>query len=66
MSDEDLQKELKKYDIDYYFFWGDANTPQFLSRYRELTHGEIPGLKIYSLKEKDSRCPVSSYPLSSK
>jgi hypothetical protein len=53
ISDEDLKKELKELDIDYYFFWGEAaDAPQFLSQHRELTAGEIPDLKIYSLKEK--------------
>jgi len=52
ISDEELESELKKYDIDYYFFWGEpGNVPQFLSYYRELTNGEIPNLRIYLLKE---------------
>ena len=53
ISDKELEGELKKYNIDYYFFWGEPNKiPQFLSDYREITNGQIPGLKIYSLKEK--------------
>jgi hypothetical protein len=53
ISDEALEKELKELAIDYYFFWGEADdAPKFLSRYRELTGGEIPDLRIYSLKEK--------------
>ncbi len=54
ISDEGLENELKKYNIDYYFLWGEfASIPHFLSNYRELTNGEIPGLKIYSLKERE-------------
>jgi hypothetical protein len=53
ISDEDLENELKEYGIDYYFYWEDSNSvPQFMSRYREITDDGIPGLKIYSLKEK--------------
>lgn len=53
ISDEVLEKELKTYDIDYYFFWNDSiSPPRFLSQYKELTSGEMPGLKIYSLNEK--------------
>jgi hypothetical protein len=53
ISDEELESDFKKYDIDYYFFWDDSNNvPQFLSQYEELTSGEIPGLKIYFLNEK--------------
>jgi hypothetical protein len=53
ISDKDLENELKKFDIDYYFYWDSAApVPDFLSQYRELIKGEIPGLKIYSLNEK--------------
>lgn len=53
INDEDLENEIKKYKIDYYFFWGESkNVPQFLSYYKEVTDGNIPGLKIFSLKEK--------------
>lgn len=53
ISDEELENEMKKYDIDYYFFWGDSkDAPEFLARYREITGGAVPDLKIYSLKEK--------------
>ncbi len=52
ISDGELETELKKHNINYYFFWGGSNSPnQLLSQYKELTNGEIPGLKIYSLKE---------------
>jgi hypothetical protein len=52
MSPVELDNELKKFNIDYFFYWGDAgNIPAFLSRHKEVTDGEIPGLRIYSLKE---------------
>jgi hypothetical protein len=55
-SNEELESELKKYNIDYYFLWGELNdNPQFLNRYRELTRGTIQGLQIYSLKEKNDQ-----------
>ncbi len=53
ISDEELERELKKFDIDYYFFWGKSHDiPPFLSRYREVTGGEMEDLRIFSLKEK--------------
>jgi hypothetical protein len=51
ISDEELKSELEKYDIGFYFVWGEGGRiPPFLARYQELTKNEIPGLKIYSLK----------------
>jgi hypothetical protein len=53
ISDIDLENELKTFDIDYYFLWGEsALIPRFLSQYRELTGGDIEDLRIFSLKEK--------------
>jgi hypothetical protein len=53
ISDDDLERELKKFGIDYYFIWGESqNIPRFLFKYRELTNNSYPDLKIYSLKEK--------------
>ena len=41
-----LEGELEKFDIDYYFVWdeSDRNVP-IVQTYREVTRGEIPGLK---------------------
>jgi hypothetical protein len=51
IDDKTLESELKKYDIDYYFLWGEeVSAPPFLTRYREVTNNQVPGLKIYSLK----------------
>jgi hypothetical protein len=53
ISDNDLEKELERYHIDYYFIWGKSqHIPRFLSRYKEITNGEFDDLKIYALKEK--------------
>ena len=52
ISDNDLEKELMKFEIDYFFYWEDNfNVPIFLQKYREVTDGAVPGLKIYSLQE---------------
>ena len=52
ISDHDLERELKKHNIDYYFFWGDPErAPKFLNQFREITDGKIPGLKIYQMNE---------------
>jgi hypothetical protein len=52
ITDKALENELRKYDIDYYFIWGaDNRIPPFLLSHKEMTDNEIPGLKIYSLKE---------------
>ena len=55
VSDDDLARELGKHNIDYYFVWGESpSIPRILSQYKELTAGEFPDLKIYSLKEKNN------------
>lgn len=51
ISDSKLQDQLRKYDIDFYFVWGN-NTPSFFNEYTEVTNGKINGLKIYSIKDK--------------
>jgi hypothetical protein len=51
ISDSELETELKRFNIDYYFFWGGGDpVPRFLSSYPEITENKIPGLKIYSLR----------------
>jgi hypothetical protein len=53
ISERELESEFKKYNIDYYFIWGESqNIPKFLSKHKELTKGEFSDLRIYSLKEK--------------
>ena len=51
ICDDELEDELEKHDIDYYFLWGEkVSTPQFLTKYPEVTGNKIPGLRIYFLK----------------
>jgi len=50
ISDSELENDLKKYNIDYYFLWGkNPSIPQFLFQYKEITGGIISGLMIFSL-----------------
>lgn len=52
ISYEELENELKKKKIDYYFIWGLSQDNQFfLKKYREVTGGEIQNLRIYSLRQ---------------
>lgn len=52
ISNEELEHELIKYNIDYYFVWGKSSNEALLSKYNEITDGEIQGLRIYSIKNK--------------
>ncbi len=53
ISDDELTDELKKFNIDYYFIWGKSQIiPQVMSEYKEVTNGEYPDLKIFSLRKK--------------
>ena len=53
ISDDDLKNDLEQNNIDYYFVWGDFfDNAELLSQYKELTESKIPGLRIYSIKEK--------------
>ena len=45
IADEELQLQLEKYDIDYFFLWG--NSTPYLIGYSEITGGKIEDLKIY-------------------
>ncbi len=55
VSDDALAREFEKHNIDYYFVWGESpSIPRILAQYKELTHGDFPDLKIYSLKEKNN------------
>lgn len=49
ISDDELEFELEKYDIDYYFVWGKTDNEALLSKYREVSGGKIQGLRIYSI-----------------
>jgi hypothetical protein len=48
----ELNSDLGKYGIDYFFAWGGtAGDYNFLTNYEEMTGGRIPGLQIYRLKK---------------
>ena len=50
-SYNDLKKELKSNNIDYYLVWGNSNENNNLSRdFKEVTNGTINLLRIYSVK----------------
>ncbi len=51
LTDVELEKSFKGYNIDYYFFWGNSNTNEdLLKKYKEITNGTIKGLKIYKIR----------------
>ena len=62
IGEDDLLTELQEYGIDYYIVWvlpDNRGIPAFLSHYKEITNselmggsGSLPGLRMYSLKEK--------------
>ncbi|MDP3732370.1 MAG: hypothetical protein Q8R31_05020 [Candidatus Omnitrophota bacterium] len=56
ISDENLESELKKNNIDYYLIWDESSCNSIFlhNNYKEVTKKEIPGLKIYSLKEREN------------
>lgn len=48
ISDAELVGELKKYKIDYYFYWGTNDAvPSFLDDFQDVTNNEIQGLKVF-------------------
>lgn len=46
----ELRSDLKKYNIDYYFIWGNSNQSSYMQGYNEITNGTIQNLKVYSVK----------------
>lgn len=44
-------QKLKKNNIDYYFVWNDD--ADFYFPFKEITGGQISGLRIYNLRERD-------------
>lgn len=52
VSNSVLLTEFKKYNIDYYFIWDEmSKVPHFLIDQREILGGNVPGLKIYSIRD---------------
>jgi len=40
---------LRENNIDFYV-WGDSRKSSISNKYKDVTGGKIPGLKVYSLK----------------
>lgn len=59
INSKTILEDLEKYNIDYYFVWGNYVNPDiklntsFLSKYKEISGNRIPDLRIYAIKEKD-------------
>lgn len=48
---EELESELLKHNIDYFFVWHESKIGNyFSSHHKDLTRGKIPGLQIFYLK----------------
>lgn len=48
-----LERQLEEYKIDYYLAWGGGPIDAaLLAGYPEITGGRIPGLRMYSLKNR--------------
>jgi hypothetical protein len=53
ISRAELERQLEGYSIDYYLAWGGGPFDSgLLSGYPEITGGRIPGLRMYSLKNR--------------
>lgn len=50
-SNTELQKDLSKHKVDFYFVWDKSNNYSSSSK-NEITNEKINGLKIYSIKHK--------------
>jgi hypothetical protein len=50
ISSNDLIRELKKNNIDFYIVWGNSDGLMVSSGYKDVIGGKIRGLKVYSLK----------------
>ena len=50
ITERDLQSELRRNSIDYFFVWDEGrNYSRYLSDYEEVTRGKVPGLHLYYL-----------------
>ncbi len=53
ISEEDLQSELKRNNIDYFFVWDKGGDDiRFLSDCEEVTRGKVRGLRVFCLKQR--------------
>ena len=46
-NSQELENELKRNDIDYYFVWGNSSFVN-MTTYKEITNNKLHDLKIYS------------------
>ena len=49
--DQSILRQLEENNIAYYFVWSD--TSEFYVPFKEITGGQIHGLRIYNLQERD-------------
>lgn len=52
VSGNDLEQDLRENNIDFYIVWGISGKSPLSNKYKEVTGGKIPGLKVYSLKDQ--------------
>jgi hypothetical protein len=49
-NDSELENNFINYKIDYYLVWDNStDNINLLSKYKEVTNGTIPGLKVYAI-----------------
>ena len=54
INNDELLRDLQKYDIDYFFYWSQFDdATKSLLLYKEITKRSIPGLRIFSLRGKN-------------
>jgi len=62
ISEVDLERELRRNTIDYFFVWDEGRDySRFLSDYEEVTRGKAPGLRVYYLGYDQSGCGDFAY-----
>ena len=59
ITDDELQKQLQDFEIDYYFAWINAETgidslPKFLQKYQDVTKGTMKNLRIFDIRSLHS------------
>jgi hypothetical protein len=60
IGDSELQEELTKYNINYYFCWQDKPCHKILSTYPEISAGKLSNLQIYKIEESPYNGPNRS------
>jgi hypothetical protein len=51
ISGEELVGELRRFSIDYYFYWEKPGekAPDALDVFEEVGHGLVPGLRVFRI-----------------